>query len=81
MDKDKLYQWFLEHNIKSISPHIAMLLIDIAKEFKPRIKMVKNNELRRDLEDFEDALITVCHVATIHQKAVIDKLGVLIKGP
>lgn len=78
MDKDKLYQWFTEHNIKSISPHMTIFLLDIVEELKPRIEIVRDDELRKDLEEYKNALVTVCRTAAIQQKAVIDKFDVLI---
>ena len=79
MSKDKLYQWFTEHNVKSFSPRMTTVLLDIAKELKPEIITVKDDELRKDLEDYEDALITVCCVAAIHQRAVIARLEILTR--
>lgn len=81
MNKDKLHQWFTEHNVKSISPNITLFLLEIVKDLKPKIITVKNdNELYTDLEAYKDALVTVCRIAAVHQKAVIDKLEVLVKG-
>lgn len=79
MNKDKLHQWFSEHNIKSISPPMALLLFDIAEKIWPEIVTEKDYELHRDLGDYRDALLTVCSVAAVHQKAVIDKLGAFVR--
>lgn len=80
MNKDKLYQWFAEHNIKSISPAIGLLLVEVTEEINSNLLSIKDDELRRDLEEYTNALDTVCRTAAIHQKVVIDKLDAFVKG-
>jgi len=79
MDKDKLYQWFAEHNIKSISPSIGLVLVEVMEEINSNLLTIKDDKLHEDLEEYKNALDTVCRTAAIHQKAVIDKLDAFVK--
>jgi len=78
MDGQKLYQWFTENNVRSISPNIGILLLAIAKEIRVKLEQVKDQELIEALEDYRSALITVVRTAGMHQRAVIDKLEALV---
>jgi len=78
MDEQKLYQWFTENNVRSISPNTCILLLDIAKEIKVKLEQIKDPELRGELEDYEIALFTIVRIASTQQRAVIDKLEALV---
>jgi len=80
MNKNKLYQWFVEYNIKSISPSIGLVLVEVLEGISPNLLTIKDDELRKDLEEYRNALDTICRIAAIHQKAVIDQLDAFVKG-
>ena len=78
MNAQKLYQWFIENDVRSIGPNIDILLLAIAKEIRVKLEQVKDQELIEALEDYRSALITVVRTASTHQRAVIDKLEALV---
>lgn len=78
MNEQKLHQWFTKNDVRSIGPNIDILLLAIAKEIRVKLKQVKDQELIEALEDYRSALITVVRTASIHQRAVIDKLEALV---
>jgi len=48
MNKDKLHQWFAEHDIKSVSPHVTLSLLEVVKDLRLEMITAKDGDLFRD---------------------------------
>ena len=78
----KLESWFYAAHIGSISPLNTVLLLDRLREVRKVLSSDKVYEIdpdvRKALASYAESLEDVCNVATIQQKAVIQKFGDLI---
>jgi hypothetical protein len=82
MTIEKMYEWFLtsEFAPKSIGPHTSSFLLEVAKEVIEAVEKEKDEDVRSVLREYSRSLYLVGKLSIIQQRAVIDKLSLLVKG-
>ena len=77
----QVMQWLLKKKIRSISPEIGILLVDIRDKVRREIENDKNlpGDIKVLLWGYSHSLDVVATMAAIHQAAVIGQLEAIVK--
>jgi hypothetical protein len=81
--KKESIAWLVKNNVKSFSPQVSIMLIEIAGDLASALKADKkvSLEVKRELKDYCVALLRVAQTGGEHQGAVINRLSELLGHP
>lgn len=70
----------MKGRVPSLSPHTSLKLLEIVQALESPIACEGNRVVKLELNAFREALLSVSKYAAIHQSAVVERFGKIIKG-